>query len=442
MDSISINAKLVTYKLTANNTRKSFKERCEAILNLNNLPHKDKEQHVTDVLLNLISDENIPILDRYNFFNKKFFSNNIVDKCHKFYFNNFIHSRYPLQLRISSAKYLLSHTPKSEYNSTEVHRFLLNLSRDARQSEAIKYECSSILNTYGLRNFREEREYNHHDEGPIIVHTLRDEDEGPVRVRTLRDETIPENRRRKLIQRRTVYEDNQNVHNTAINESVKESIIKLYTYVISQGGFVYDKGDQENHKKRVSIMNDISMRITSLSKKMTVINKKKVLGSFDRIMTDAGKFKLTESIELTLFDVLLLVWFEIKASKDKEELERCLIEELLNMNGVCTTGHLSRIVNILSGFSEHISIRISYKDQIKNYLFNFYNQQMKNCKDKELLIDEIIEDGEDNKKNLLKFIKDNSVKESLEIEFVKSGLVSQDDFEKFYTSSVKSYCGL
>ena len=101
-------------------------------------------------------------------------------------------------------------------------------------------------------------------------------------------------------------------------------------------------------------------------------------------MVDGTNFSIDEKVNVTLFDVLLLVWYEIKNSPHKEELERCLLEEFLNMNGQCTTGHLSRIVNILSGFSDHVFIKISYKDQMKNYIFNHYNKCLHSLKDEDL----------------------------------------------------------
>lgn len=433
MDSISINAKLLTYKMISTNLKKTFKERCNAIVELYYIPHKDRDKHVVECLLSLISDDKIDIKDRYRFFNNHFFNNTILDKCHIFYFNNFNHSRYPIDLKISSAKYLLSHSPKHEFNSTDVHRFLLNLSR-THGNESIKRECANIIHHYGLKDFQEEVEYNRYDQGRINPF-----DNGPttIRVTTLREDAIPENRRRLLIQRRTVYEDAQNVHNSSINESVKESILNLYNFAVSHNEFFSDT--KENHTKRVSIMNNISMRITSLTKSYDIIKRKKILGSFDRIMTDAAKFDIQKRVELTLFDVLLLVWHEIQISKDKEELERCLLEELYNMNGVCTTGHLSRIVNILSGFSENVSIRISYKDQIKNYIFNYYNNLLKKDEDSELIMDEIIE-GE-SKYHLLKFIERNKPFDNMKKEFVESKLVDQEDFIKYYKESVDSYCG-
>lgn len=437
MNSLVINSRLQALKLTIINTVVTFDERYKALVNLISLPHMDKDKHLIESIINLLSDEKINIDSRYKLLQTKGISNNVLNACHIFYFNNFSHSKYPLQYRVKSSSYLLSQVPRNEFNSTEVHRFLLKLSRNERIDQATRFECSNILRQYGLKDYREDMEY----ERVFPVVTLGILDDELAQNRRM-NTNLTENRRRTLVFRRTVYEDAQNVHNTSVNESVKESIYNLYKYVKGKNSFFTDK---ENHNERIKLMNEISMRITFLIKTKDIVIRKKILSSFDRILVDGARFNIVKNedkVELSLFDVLLLVWYEIKNSKDKEELEKCLLEELLNMNGQCTTGHLSRIVNILSGFSEYVFIKISYKDQIKNYIFNHYNKLVKTDAYRDVILDEILEEDKEKKIYLLKMIQEHSVYVELKKEFVDSKLLELENFNECYQKCIDNYCGM
>jgi hypothetical protein len=60
------------------------------------------------------------------------------------------------------------------------------------------------------------------------------------------------------------------------------------------------------------------------------------------------------------------IWVRIKSSKNKKELEKRLREELREMQGKCTMGHVSRLCNILVGFDEDIQPEISVGEHLQN----------------------------------------------------------------------------
>jgi hypothetical protein len=66
----------------------------------------------------------------------------------------------------------------------------------------------------------------------------------------------------------------------------------------------------------------------------------------------------------TLSNILIKLWSYIHESEFKYEMIKRLLEELDEMSGTCSSGFVSRLVNVLSGFDEKLSIRISYEDQI------------------------------------------------------------------------------
>jgi len=122
-------------------------------------------------------------------------------------------------------------------------------------------------------------------------------------------------------------------------------------------------------------------------------------------------------------------------------MEKRLIEELEEMNALCATGHISRLVNILSGFFDDFSVRISFKEQLKNYVFNYYNKCLSRLPDSlsELIIEEMTEETKDKKHNLLKMIEENNPREEMRKEFPD---ISIDDFKEWFEWSKRNYSGL
>ena len=88
---------------------------------------------------------------------------------------------------------------------------------------------------------------------------------------------------------------------------------------------------------------------------------------------------------MTLSTILAKVWTYIQDSEFREELEKRLLEELVESNNKCSTGYVSRLVNTLSGFDESMSITISFEDQIIANLEGRLNANIKMIKDEEYM---------------------------------------------------------
>ena len=65
----------------------------------------------------------------------------------------------------------------------------------------------------------------------------------------------------------------------------------------------------------------------------------------------------------TLSTIIVKLWSYIKNNENKKEMKKRLLEELEDMSGTCSSGFLSRLINVLSGFGE-FDIYISWDDQI------------------------------------------------------------------------------
>ena len=145
-----------------------------------------------------------------------------------------------------------------------------------------------------------------------------------------------------------VYNDTQNVHNSTIQTSVKDSINNITTKIDL---LKYDK--DELHR--------------------LIIN--------DNILTQLCKEQLIEYCSDTTEHSLLLLtfsevlWFVLQTIHNdfsievQNEIKKILNEEMKESECKCFTGRMNRSVNCLNGFSSHVKINIQDSEQIGNIIF-------------------------------------------------------------------------
>lgn len=214
-----------------------------------------------------------------------------------------------------------------------------------------------------------------------------------------------------------VYNDSQNVHNTTINDNVKkvafDLIQKMQVY-----SFDYDKVSRDliNHMRtKLSFFDKIKNTFTSdLSGKEQIINK--VLHRFQYETSYFDNFNLSQ-----LFSS---IYAYIEEHKHRDEMKSRLIEEMIEMNGHCTTGHLARLANCIQGFCEDsLQIKIPSFDQISTVIYNYLNKQIQNAPDE--VQDSMID--ENNKRPFLQYICDimNINKDKFDKEY------NREDIDKY-----------
>lgn len=71
---------------------------------------------------------------------------------------------------------------------------------------------------------------------------------------------------------------------------------------------------------------------------------------------------------LTIRELLMRVWTVICVHPSRDDLTRVLAEELADGSPWCFTGRFTRLVNVLSGFLEGVSVGISRREQLSNRL--------------------------------------------------------------------------
>lgn len=181
----------------------------------------------------------------------------------------------------------------------------------------------------------------------------------------------------------TVYDDTQNVHNHKINESVIQSAQNIV-----------------NSNSTPCPMVDIEKQLEQYYPDYQK-NKEKIKNSMNRIRTDPSKFKGETTIS-QVFDKVVGI---ISNSRHKQEMWRRLGEEMTEMNQLCATGHLSRLVNVVQGFEDvpaDIQIKMDPKDEIYANISNHLTMQIQNSGEQEQLLASMIDP--DNRQLFLEFV--------------------------------------
>lgn len=170
----------------------------------------------------------------------------------------------------------------------------------------------------------------------------------------------------------TVYDDTQNVHNHKINETVIESVKNIM-------------GHTTTPSPLVMVERELSAYYPDYHK-----HKEKIQSSINRIRSDPSKFRGETTIS-QVFDRIVAI---ISNSRHKEEMWKRLGEELVEMNQLCATGHLSRIVNVIQGFDDvpnEFQIRMDPKDEIYANISNYITMNIQESGEADKLLESMID---------------------------------------------------
>jgi hypothetical protein len=152
-----------------------------------------------------------------------------------------------------------------------------------------------------------------------------------------------------------IYDNSQNVH----IDSIDKSVYKIIEFIASK------------NKTNKTIENISKLLLNFCDND---ILKDKVNVSIQRIVLDRKLY-----INNTLLDIFLKLYEYIDNHEYKDELINRLVEELIDMAHTCSSGFVSRLVNTLSGFTEHC-ISISYTEQLISNFIGRMNYHLKNIK--------------------------------------------------------------
>ena len=395
-DSIN-NPFLKLYECVLDSTN-SFEERCQSVRYMQRIFYTGGMEYCKKAALSILKDEQYPFSKRYYFF-----SNNdayvkldyeIVNNCHKYVYLNFEEFKSPLLYKILSAQFILAHFLKSEYDRTELQNFLLEIAQDVNQSVNYRAECADILYRYGVeKNYVKESEYIIKELGELYYKNKSS----------------------------TIYTNAENVHDHTVNKKIINTLRELINKV-------------KTKRNSGEVLETIRGKYSGIEKEKL----DKIMSSLERIVIDTAKYEM-----LNMCDILVLVWEYICNSEHQQELECRLLQELEDMDQTCSTGHLSRILNILSGYFVESSVEISFKDQLRSNIFARYTKLINSLPEntQEKINEELILTDTSKKDTIKEFLCNYKIEEILYKEFVDSSLMDVTDFYETYEKSIDDFFG-
>lgn len=223
-----------------------------------------------------------------------------------------------------------------------------------------------------------------------------------------------------------IYENAQNVHSQQVEESVKTAIEFLQTFNIMKA-----RGRQIDLEYIKNII------LKNMDNKEDI---EKIKISLNRISLDRG---LYSSYNCSLENILLRVWSYLTGHKDSADIQRRLIEELIEMSGTCSSGFITRLVNTISGFGD-FSMRISWRDQIIANLSGRLNaliRDLDDTKKQETILYQMTLETEDPtaRKEFLKFLRKNISNLRTELYEEFRNHITDTDFDLYFRSAVSNY---
>lgn len=303
-----------------------------------------------------------------------------IEKCMMFFLFN---ENNTIRYRILSAQYILQYD-LTQYRD-DVCRYLYNFGLNEELDNGLRADASDMLLTFGNDTYKKY--------GEELIRTLANENG---------------------VLASTIYKNAENVHSID-KDSVNEIIEFLMEYRPTDDTFESVRAEIEEENSDISL-------------------------ALDRIDVDRtlyGKFNIT------IRSLFLRVWKYINSSEHKVELKKRLIEELIEMSGKCTSGYVTRLVNILSGF-ENFSVKIPISEQIISKLMHQLNSRLLKVEDEEyrdLVLEEMTVVNVENRLNFFKFFRDNlsDIRESLWDEF--KDFITQTDFDLYFRRALMHYEG-
>lgn len=243
---------------------------------------------------------------------------------------NFIkHPKVYTQYKILASQYILQNFDKNE----EILELLSTFAVDDTLDYNLRADASDMLVRFGVDKYKEIGK-------DMIILLGKDKN--------------------KL---RTVYNNRQNVHAKEIDESVRRSILQIAGMKTI-----------ENEEGKLITYNEIIEKIKCKNEEKDKVNSSLLRIELDQTIYDGGQ---------TLSSIFIKIYSIIQTHPEKEELNKRLVEELVDMADTCSSGHLSRLVNILSGYEidgKVYSVEIGFKDQIKSNLIARLSYRIKEDK--------------------------------------------------------------
>ena len=310
---------------------------------------------------------------------------------------NFFYGDNEPRERVLSGQHLIQMECVDSKEKEEISNMLLEISNSEALSEDIRADAADVVLRLGVGNSKVKAR--------DIIRLLGRQPSG-----------------QKMLS--TVYSDSQNVHNENIIRCVSTFIEKIISETSAQ----------------IPPFQQVYSEIGNLIRQKKLEPKQRIsaLKSLNRVSVDSATF--TEN-NVNLAEILIHVWVRIQGHPEEEkvELEKRLIEELVDMSDTCSSGHCARFVNILSTYD--VSLRISWEEQIEANVSGRMQARIRDIQDDNLrtkIVLGMLDDSEEeDRQAYVEFVKDQLkvLEKELFSEFVGEGYISEDKFKTAFEKS-------
>lgn len=256
---------------------------------------------------------------------------------HQFAFEFMYNGKNEIHYRILIAQHLLYQGDLKDEQTVEIEHFLINVLHQPYEDNIYSIVCDTLLNSSNSR----------------LVSIARD------KLRELGGTSA------------SIYHNKQNVHSESIESSVKSIVEELFTHSLPTTPFKDIKKD----------LMTIAVDMYRKDPEIPETEEKSLDDALFQVEVDSTMFK---GINRKLISVLSVLYSYIETQEYAYEIKRRLVEELVDAEGWCSSGYISRMVNCLSGFGEH-SLTISWQDQISSNLLGRLNNLIRQTENTEMV---------------------------------------------------------
>lgn len=373
------------------NQEHNFEDRIQAIRYMCKIPYKNYIDHCIEASKTIIIDDNYDIYQRFQFFsnNDKYIKldDHVVHELHKFFFYYAVEFKHPLELILLSCKYIMQTYDYVDLDRINVYKFLLKIAED--KNETIFARSQTI---------------------DIILHT-GDFDEVDYANELLKQITTDD---------KNIYLNSQNIHNETINISVRNILRSLLKY-----------------------KSDIYLQVEHLQNRLETHcksdeDKEKMIKYLFRIMTDPSKYETLNLSEILSIVLNKIETFDISV---QDQCYKRLFEEVIESSDTCSSGYLTRILNVLSGFvkEEEFILKISPLDELRNAIFARMNASIRSLSDneKEVLLTDLEKCNYD---TFDEFMGIYSPEDELRNEY--KNIINEETFIELFNKTIEEFKGI
>lgn len=367
----------------------------------------------SNALLALLKDETLSLEIRFDMLTQAKDFPDSIEICLHGYVAWFYQYDEPILYKMLSAQYILSHQVQSfpliRTHTKNAQQYLYDIARKEKYPVKTRSEAADMLIRLGTTNFRKTAEE--------VISTL--------------------GKRYMNSQDRSFYSDEQNIHEVQYEKSLKELVKSIPSIEDVSLDQIYEKirAYSREHPKTVKRVqwedggNDEKEESGEDSKEDEEDIR---LSSFQRIVMDTSTY-----FGYTMIDIIRYVYKKIQLSSHKEELEKRMMEELIDMHGWCSTGHVVRLLNILQGYEEQVVLSIDPVKELYAAVLARLKFAMKTLS-KELQEEMILEFCSDEKSLLEEFVEQYSPYEELLKEYPD---MDRAIFNETVEKATKNYIG-